>query len=574
MNSVPPTAVLHIGSFGPNMAPPILRLPVEVLTQICSYLPANAPTPFIADLASICRVNRLLHQIATPILYRDVHIDYVSTFGGASKILRCFLDSELKHEHSGIRYIRSLRISEGSPRPDEREDYDSEKGVIREDIAKLVLKIRPDQLSSLYAETADFREVYQENLGDQNNLKNLQVRYRPSNEDVPLTSPFNYWSQRIRHYTSRLTDAKFTLRLSGLTINLDLVTVTEIDIKPMEPGSLLRPIRVKTIPILTHLEDDEEKKLSHIVHDIQSLLFSLLSAVNGEAFYIEELDIGFPNHYMLEPHLEREALTPVVGRVRKLVVWSPSRAWPMMRIVLPFTTNLTDLRLFHTVGQHFLERQMEEPPFKLKILYIVDPESTGQYISQKALMPHAQTLEVLWLESSDWNGHTIQAINLPLSSNQPPNTLNWSFLISGKFPKLREVAVCLDVDTVEAGLVGENFELLRILNEYDFQSACKSSIKGLAEQAFNKIYKRGTSPKFRAIAFGTPNRDLSARRRPDYEEISIFFGRKERDMLGREVARCTPVNARQARYMLPGTVIIEEDERSLRSVEKWPKSNN
>ncbi|KAF3317728.1 hypothetical protein TWF173_010496 [Orbilia oligospora] len=525
MNSVPPTAVLHIGSLSPNMGPPILRLPVEVLTQICSYLPANAPTPFIADLASICRVNRLFHQIATPILYRDVHIDYVSTFGGASKILRCFLDSELKHEHSGIR-------------------------------------------------TADFREVYQENLGDQNNLKNLQVRYRPSNEDLPLASPFNYWSQRIRHYTSRLTDAKFTLRLSGLTINLDLVTVTEIDIKPMEPGSLLRPIRVKTIPTLTHSEDDAEKKLSHIVHDIQSLLFSLLSAVDGEAFYIEELDIGFPNHYMLEPHLEREALTPVVGRVRKLTVWSPSRAWPMMRIVLPFTTNLTDLRLFHTVGQHFLERQMEEPPFKLKILYIVDPESTGQYISQKALMPHAQTLEVLWLESSDWNGHIIQAVNIPLLSNQLPNNLNWGFLISEKFPKLREVAVCLDVDAVEAGLVGENFELLRILNEYDFQNACKSSINGLAEQAFNKIYERGTSSKFRAIAFGTPNRDLSSRRRPDYEEISIFFGRKERDILGREVARCTPVNARQARYMLPDTVIIEEDERSLRSVEKWPKLNN
>ncbi|KAK6363485.1 hypothetical protein TWF730_000917 [Orbilia blumenaviensis] len=552
MESNPSSTIFRVGPINLNMHSSIFSLPTEILTEIFSYFPASS------DLASICRVNKLFNQIATPMLYHNVHLNYVSIFNDISEILRCFLQSELEEEHPGIKFIRNLRISEGRPRPNDSEDYEEDREEIREDIANLLSKIRPNQLSSLRIETSDFEEFYEKNLGEQNNLKSIQVRFTPEIKREAITI--------LHHYRHLIKDPTSMLSISNLEIDLGPMAITKFEIKPKKSDSLLRPIGITATASLLPDEYYEEN-LQPPIWSTKGMI-SLIGDPGDKGFYLEELDTEIPDFVETEQTLSPELLKSL-GQLRKLTLrsYNPVQLEAIAVSTFPLATNLTDLRLYYTEGQQFLNDCIETFPCKLKVLYIIQKNSLAIYIAPKALMPHAQTLETLWLENLEPDD-AYPSRTLPLAVLRNPTYLDWSILISKRFPKLREVAVSLDSDSVEEGLVGENFQILRVLNEHHFRCTCGHSIKRLAESAFGKLYEREPSPKLKAIAFGTPNRGLSCRKGPDYEEVSIYFGRREKDMLDRDVARCTPLNARQARYMLPEVTIIMEGERTLVSLEK------
>ncbi|KAK6531190.1 hypothetical protein TWF281_008015 [Arthrobotrys megalospora] len=547
----------------------ILNLPPEVLTEICSYFPTDAPAPFIADLASICRVNKLFHQIATPMLYRDVHLNYTSIFYDNSRILGCFLDSEHEEEHPGIRLIRNLRISNGRPRPSDSEDFDEDRDDIYNNIAEFISKIKPNQLSSLSIDTGDL-EFYNENLEEQNNLKNLHLRSYPLvGDDEPSSLP-EAWSQQIEPHLSRLTDPTTSLSLSSLEMDIGLVTIMGIDIKRTESSSSLRPIKFTAIKSILD-EPSFDTQFNQTIRNIQNLIAFLLLHTKEKGFYLQELDVEVPCESMTRTYLKSELLTFGLDKLQKLTLRHSNPILAVTDLVFPLAKNLTDLRLHNFGEQKDLNDAIATLPCKLKVLHIARSDPEELYIAPRALRPHSTTLESLWLENSLQDNSSYRARTLPLALYPGPDYLDWSFLISNKFPKLREVAVCLDVDTVEEGLVGENIQLLRLLNGADFECVCGHSLKGFAEQAFTKAYERESSSKLKAIAFGTPDKKLY-RQGPECDEISIFLGRREKDILGREVVRCTPVSAKQARHLLPDITIIGENEWSLKSLEEWPKS--
>ncbi|KAK6499785.1 hypothetical protein TWF481_010143 [Arthrobotrys musiformis] len=571
----------------------IVNLPVEVLTEICGYLPANAPVPYISDLANVCRVNKLFHHIATPMLYRNVHLNYSSTFDGTSKILRCLLGSELEGEHCGIKFIRNLRVSEGYlvsrqlgylggelyPGAEIKKEHEKAKGGIREDIAKLMLKIGPNQLTSLYADTVDFEQLYRENLGAQNNLKNLHLRYGldwsglkagPWIEDVapappPGISLSEAWKKQIEPHISHLTDITASLRLSGLAIDIGLFLITEINIGPREPGSSPRPIGVTIIPFFSRLENVSERDLSRLAQDVQTLVSSLKS-IDTEGFYLEGIDTYLPfngNAGSATLSTVADLIAPTLGQLRELVARDWESSWGATTL-LPLASNLTDLRIYSESYDG-----IGGLTCRLKVLYIIHwqqflPEFHGSYVKPHELLPHAETLETLWLENYDEYGE--YKCKIPIENPDGPRELSWNFLISDTFPRLREVAACIRKKALSQGLVGKNFETLRVLSMYPDQVSTDK-----VEEAFNSSYTRDPSSKLKAIAIGSPHADIIhdpvshpahpglSLHDPEYApEAAIFFGNREKDTSGQEVTRCTQINPRQAKFLLPEITIIED----------------
>ncbi|KAF3928450.1 hypothetical protein ABW20_dc0103004 [Dactylellina cionopaga] len=177
-------------------------------------------------------------------------------------------------------------------------------------------------------------------------------------------------------------------------------------------------------------------------------------------------------------------------------------------------------------------------------------------ITRKAVLRHKDTLEVFWLEIIQPRSRLSE--KLPLDLGPHHERLDWLTITSGEFRRLREVAVNLSPNAFLTGVVGNDLEVLRVLNFQDFDiferySAQYSLMSGFVERMFELIRHKQKDSKLQVLAFGSPN---SA-----HLKSSIFFLGFVQDFFGREVIKCTEMDVRQAQYFLPETIILGANSR-------------
>ncbi|GAA5822737.1 hypothetical protein JCM5353_000647 [Sporobolomyces roseus] len=85
-------------------------LPLELLIHIFESLPIHPDDERAANLASLCLVNHHFLEIARPLLYRQVHLDFSQDYDEPWSAIRQLFRTLLKVEHCSI-LVTSIRIS-------------------------------------------------------------------------------------------------------------------------------------------------------------------------------------------------------------------------------------------------------------------------------------------------------------------------------------------------------------------------------------------------------------------------------------------------------------------------------
>ena len=87
-------------------------MPPELITHILESLPFHPYTERVATLASLCLVNHLFLEIARPLLYHEIHLDFWADYEEPSSQMGRLLSTLLNVKHCS-ELVKGIRISIG-----------------------------------------------------------------------------------------------------------------------------------------------------------------------------------------------------------------------------------------------------------------------------------------------------------------------------------------------------------------------------------------------------------------------------------------------------------------------------
>ena len=90
--------------------PSFSSLPPELITHIFESIPSHPYNDHVAILASLCLVNHHFLDIARPLLYHQVYLDFFDDYNQPWSALRQTFQSLLKVQHCSV-LVKAIRIS-------------------------------------------------------------------------------------------------------------------------------------------------------------------------------------------------------------------------------------------------------------------------------------------------------------------------------------------------------------------------------------------------------------------------------------------------------------------------------
>ncbi|EPS36063.1 hypothetical protein H072_10500 [Dactylellina haptotyla CBS 200.50] len=578
--------------------------------------------PFQGSLYSICLANKQLNQIALPLLYEHVHIEY-EALSKHSRILDCLIGRidvfGLSQKHPGFKFIRDISISDiefSAETPLLRSNWEK---AAQEPIIKFLRQIDENQLHHLLSDDKRSRnnDCYISNLSPQTQLRSLKKtldRYRLKTLNMrnhktavrkfPLNDKFRHdaskqaWLDQIGEDITQAKDLDL-LSLQDTEISLYTMIVKRFDLTRKSKTSstrflsLVLELDVQSIWCWQQgryvIQPEKAPFAIHKSAELISEFLCLLASYTDSKFCLRELSLRWI------ARLNKSDITSIFNLIvsrfstkraalQKLTLDTENSSIPFSVFPSQYLSQLTELCLSSSGYGYSTEymHAIETLPQSLRVLRI-ESVIGRTYINRRAILRHKETLEVLWLRHGFYNDTSI--IRLPsgcvgneIESSDGENgsenhtneayedddrQVDWATLISDQFPKLREVAVPLAPELLRAGLVGENFRIVRILNGLDPDYRKPSGLQSYVTEVFHNIFKVRRKPNIKAIAFGSPDE------RDYFPVVSYMIGadvyfpnpktRSRRSM----VMRCTRMTPRQTRYLLPDVSIIGENERPL-----------